>query len=112
VRSDENAPVVQTQNCCSAVSSSGSHWSDDRAYGSSGTAGVLRKTKEKYMTSRTPEGKHTKRFIIEAKSLVTGKWFRSGNPGLENFYTTREDAKTALSNGVQSRDVPYRIRQK
>ena len=67
--------------------------------------------KEKHMTSRTAEGKHTKRFIIEV-SGSNGKWIRSGNRGLLGFFSTREEANLALATGVPSPVVQYKVRQK
>ena len=70
-------------------------------------------TKENTMQSRTPEGKHTKRFII----LVAGpdkRYFRSGNDGLRGFFATKEEAQAALepSKGLASTGLTYKVRQK
>ena len=62
------------------------------------------------MHSRTAEGKHTKRFIIEVKQ--DDGWHRSVNEGLEGFHPTRESAQAALAVGTKSEILPYRIRQK
>jgi hypothetical protein len=63
------------------------------------------------MQSRTAEGKHTKRFIIEVRGS-NGNWFRSGNRGLRGFFSTREEANLALATGAPSPDVQYKVRQK
>jgi hypothetical protein len=61
------------------------------------------------MKSRTADGKHTKRFIVELK--VDGGWIRSGNAGLTGFFPTREEAQAAvLEHG--SGGVTYKVRQK
>ena len=62
------------------------------------------------MVSRTLEGKHTKRFIIEVKAERT--WFRSLNPGLQGFFPTREEANAALTEDSKSIGCTYRVRQK
>jgi hypothetical protein len=64
------------------------------------------------MTSRTPEGKHTKRFIVEYKSPFSGKWGLSFNGGHEGFFKTREEANAALTPKSTSDGYKYRIRQK
>ena len=68
------------------------------------------------MQSRTLEGKHTKRFIIEYKDPVygNGKWNRSENDGLEGFFATREEAQAAIdpAKGLISDTLDYRVRQK
>jgi hypothetical protein len=43
------------------------------------------------MASRTPEGKHTKRFIIEFQ--LFGEWVRSGNTGIAGFFETRVEGE-------------------
>ena len=64
------------------------------------------------MTSRTAEGKHTKRFIIELKNF-DGKWIRSGNFGLSGFFATREEAQAALNvPNAASTGSKYRVRMK
>ena len=63
------------------------------------------------MTSRTAEGKHTTRFIIEV-SGDEGIWLRSGNDGLTGHFPTREAAQSALDAGDKSEGLVYRIRQK
>lgn len=63
------------------------------------------------MTSRTPEGKHTKRFIIEMFLPGSKQWLRSGNEGITGFFNTREEADSALTvHG--SPNVKYRVRMK
>jgi len=68
------------------------------------------------MQSRTLEGKHTKRFIIEFKGPVyeTRKWNRSQNDGLQGFFATREEAQAAIdpTKGLISDTLDYRVRQK
>ncbi|MGA3200693.1 MAG: hypothetical protein ABSD89_15005 [Halobacteriota archaeon] len=61
------------------------------------------------MTSRTPEEKHTKRFIIEFNLL--GRWRRSGNKGSSGFFATRKKAKAAMDI-YGSAGLTYRVRQK
>jgi len=65
------------------------------------------------MQSRTLEGKHTKRFIIEFKN-VNGKWERSGNSGIDGFFATREEAQAAIDPAKEliSDTLEYRVRQK
>jgi hypothetical protein len=64
------------------------------------------------MKSRTADGKHTKRFIVEFKT--EGRWDRSGNAGLTGFFPTREEAQSALdpAKGFISETVEYRVRMK
>ena len=64
------------------------------------------------MTSRTAEGKHTTRFIIELK--IFNKFVRSANDGLRGFFATREEAQAALDpeKGLASEGLTYRVRQK
>jgi len=64
--------------------------------------------------SRTAEGKHTKRFIIEVQSSSTGKWHRSVNDGLTGYFATREEALAAIdpNEGLASSILAYRVRQK
>ena len=66
------------------------------------------------MQSRTLEGKHTKRFIIEFKNMIDGKWSRSQNDGLQGFFATREEAQAAIypAKGLISDTLEYRVRQK
>jgi hypothetical protein len=61
------------------------------------------------MVSRTPEGKHTKRFIVMAGDA--GEQFRSGNDGLREAFSTREAAQEAITK-FGSRGVTYKVRQK
>jgi hypothetical protein len=63
------------------------------------------------MTSRTPEGKHTKRFIIEFQDDYDKSWFRSENEGSRGFFATREKAKVAMDI-YGSAGLTYRVRQK
>lgn len=62
------------------------------------------------MQSRTAEGKHTKRFIVEFKSY-DGVWTRSGNDNIYGFFTTREEAQTAMEEN-KNIDMQYRVRMK
>ena len=65
------------------------------------------------MTSRTPEGKHTKRFIIEVKIPSLGnKFTRSSNFGHTGFFETREAAQSALTPESTADGFTYRVRQK
>ena len=60
------------------------------------------------MVSRTFEGRHTTRFIIEFKN-ANGKYFRSHQ--LHQFYPTREEAQAVIdTKGDLS--ITYRVRQK
>lgn len=61
------------------------------------------------MTSRTPEGKHTKRFIILKRDVYTNSYTRSQN--IPEAFPTREEAQTAIDNRGSS-GVTYKIRQK
>jgi hypothetical protein len=63
------------------------------------------------MVSRTPEGKHTKRFIVEVKTESNDKYYRSGNQVINGFFATREEAQTALE-AHGSEGLKYRVRQK
>lgn len=60
------------------------------------------------MVSRTFEGKHTTRFIIEVKE-ANGKYSRSCF--LNNFYQTREEAQAVIDT-KGDRSITYRVRQK
>jgi hypothetical protein len=60
------------------------------------------------MVSRTFEGKHTTRFIIEIKD-VEGKYFRSHQ--LNGFYPTRAEAQAAIDE-QGNKAITYRVRQK
>ena len=64
------------------------------------------------MASRTAEGKHTTRFIIEFK--YGNDWVRSINDGLTGHFPTREAAQAALDpeKGLASEGLTYRVRQK
>ena len=66
------------------------------------------------MTSRTAEGKHTTRFIIEVQGGDDGIWVRSVNDGLTGHFPTRKAAQAALDpeKGLASEGVTYRVRQK
>jgi hypothetical protein len=61
------------------------------------------------MASRTFEGKHTTRFIIEVKG-ESGIWNRSYVHN--KFYATRELANIALSAGEKMVALKYRVRMK
>jgi hypothetical protein len=64
--------------------------------------------------SRTAEGKHTPRFIIEVYMEASQRWVRSSNDGITGYFATRDDAQFALSHtlGYASTDLKYRVRQK
>jgi hypothetical protein len=63
--------------------------------------------------SRTAEGKHTPRFIIEFLSGATGKWRRSMNESWTGYFATREAAQSSLTSGVHDfYGLTYRVRQK
>lgn len=62
------------------------------------------------MASRTAEGKHTTRFIIEVR--YGNDWVRSINDGLTGHFPTREAAQSALGAGDKTEGLNYRIRQK
>jgi len=64
------------------------------------------------MASRTPEGKHTKRFIIEYYSEVNQKWVRSHNEGHPKPFATREVAQAAFTPESTDDGFNYRIRMK
>jgi hypothetical protein len=66
------------------------------------------------MLSRTPEGKHTKRFIVLVQDTETKQWERSINDGLTKAFATREEALAAIdpSKGLIGITRPYKIRQK
>lgn len=64
------------------------------------------------MKSRTEDGKHTKRFIIEYFSPVINEYRHSGNDGHEGFFETREAAQAALTPESTNDGFKYRIRQK
>lgn len=66
------------------------------------------------MVSRTADGKHTKRFIIEVKYAAGNGYFRSTNTGTSGFFATKEEAQEALKpeHGYVSEGLTYRIRQK
>ena len=63
------------------------------------------------MASRTPEGKHTKRYIVLKKNDTDEKFVRSY--GIPQFFLTREEAQAAVDK-IQTLypTVSYRIRQK
>ena len=64
------------------------------------------------MVSRTPEGKHTKQFIVIAEyAEYAGEQFRSGNDGLREAFSTREAAQEAITK-FGSLGVTYKVRQK
>ena len=61
------------------------------------------------MQSRTPEGKHTKRFVVLVKADDGQGYTRSVS--IPEFFPTKEDAQAAVSTrGFSS--VVYKIRQK
>jgi len=65
------------------------------------------------MASRTFEGKHTTRFIIEIKSDADGKYFRS--LALNGFYATREEGQVAILNHIANGGgvgLKFRVRMK
>jgi len=65
------------------------------------------------MVSRTADGKHTKRFIIEYFSGgYYGKWIRSGNMGHSKAFASKEEAQAALTPESTADGFKYRIRQK
>lgn len=66
------------------------------------------------MTSRTSEGKHSTRFIIEVKDDTLNKFFRTGREGISGFYSTREEAADAINigKGFDPQGMTYRVRQK
>jgi hypothetical protein len=63
------------------------------------------------MKSRTADGKHTKRFIVEYFDDLDNTWVRSGNTGISGAFATREEAQAAM---VASRSdlLKYHVRQK
>jgi hypothetical protein len=65
------------------------------------------------MTSRTPEGKHTKRFIVLKKSKNNGdtKFIRSVT--IPEYFETKELALEAIAKlGVKAEGLTYKVRQK
>ena len=66
------------------------------------------------MASRTAEGKHTTRFIVEVQVGKDSVWVRSANDGLTGHFPTRKAAQAALDpeKGLASEGVTYRVRQK
>ena len=63
--------------------------------------------------SRTPEGKHVKRFIVLKKSQVNGdtEFVRSLN--IPEYFETKEAAQAAVeARGVKTVGTFYKIRQK
>ena len=62
-------------------------------------------------TSRTPEGKHVKRFIVLKKAHFDEKFTRSAS--LPGYYLTKEEAQAAVAaNQHNFPEVAYKIRQK
>lgn len=61
------------------------------------------------MKSRTEDGKHTPRFIVQFKTVLNT--YRSNNDGLKQAFATREDAQAAID-VYGSPNVSYKIRQK
>jgi hypothetical protein len=64
------------------------------------------------MVSRTSEGKHTKRFIIEYYSSYDGKYVRSVNGNHLQPFPTRKAARRELTPASTADGFKYRIRQK
>lgn len=62
------------------------------------------------MKSRTAEGKHTPRFIVQFTS-EGGNIYRSGNRGLRGFFATRKAAQAAIAT-YGSQGIDYKVRQK
>ena len=63
------------------------------------------------MLSRTPKGKHTKRFIVLKKALGDEKFTRAFS--LPGFYLTKEEALQAVAeNQDDYSTVIYKVRQK
>lgn len=63
------------------------------------------------MTSRTPEGKHTKRFIVLKKNEADGRYIRSYS--IPEAFATRELAEAAvIERRSINQNVLYKIRQK
>jgi septal ring-binding cell division protein DamX len=65
------------------------------------------------MLSRTPEGKHTKRFIVLKKSESNGdtKYVRS--VVVSGFFPTKEEAQAAVeARGSKLEGTTYKVRQK
>ena len=61
------------------------------------------------MQSRTPEGKHTKRFIVLLKLDAGKTYIRSDS--IPEFFATREAAQAAVTTRGSS-NCTYKIRQK
>ncbi len=61
------------------------------------------------MASRTADGKHTPRFIVEFTTELST--YRSGNGGLTGHFLTREAAEAAIK-AHGSTGVAYKVRQK
>jgi hypothetical protein len=68
------------------------------------------------MVSRTAEGKHTKRFIVEVFHTVFNTWKRSRNDVVSGFFPTRKEAQAAIDSGLYTgrtlKYLKYRVRQK
>jgi hypothetical protein len=63
------------------------------------------------MTSRTAEGKHTKRFIVLKKGASDTSFTRSYN--IPEAFATRELAEAAIvARRTPSQDTLYKVRQK
>jgi hypothetical protein len=60
-------------------------------------------------TSRTAEGKHTKRFIVLKKNPSDTEFARSAT--LPASYETRELAQAAID-AIGATDIQYKVRQK
>ena len=60
------------------------------------------------MASRTAEGKHTTRFIVEVQVGKDSVWVRSANDGLTGHFPTRKAAQAALDpERVSSEGLTY-----
>jgi hypothetical protein len=67
--------------------------------------------RRKHMASRTPEGKHTKRFIVLERN-EKGKFVRSAL--IPAFYETKDTARFDVDNFVKESglNIEFKIRQK
>ena len=65
------------------------------------------------MASRTPEGKHTKRFIVLKKSESNGDTAFTRSYNVPGFFETRELAQAAIdASGSKNPTTQYKVRQK
>jgi hypothetical protein len=63
------------------------------------------------MASRTPEGKHTKRYIVLKKNGTDTKFVRSYS--IPGFFATRDEALAVVAERQKFYpNVQYRVRQK